>query len=268
MASAPEITTVAELPDARIGVLYSSTLVASGDPTPTWSVSTGSLPSGLSLSTAGVISGTPTTAESQTVTVTAANTSGSDSLEFSITVLAADIASVADLAEHLGETIPAGQTAAAQAAIDNATAALRARCSRTLTQGRETATITATSPVVDLPETPVVTVHSVTVDGTAVAESATGYVLNADGSLIFASMPYLATVVVDYTYGFAADSKEYATAKGLVLRRAERTFNNPRNRSAYSGPEALNYTTDAPSRTWTTDELAEIALIERPGGFA
>jgi len=44
-----------------IGVPYSQTLTASGGTTPyTWAVMSGSLPSGLSLSNAGVLSGTPT----------------------------------------------------------------------------------------------------------------------------------------------------------------------------------------------------------------
>jgi hypothetical protein len=48
------------LPSAAVGSSYSVQLTASGDPPLTWSVSSGSLPAGLSLSTAGLISGTPT----------------------------------------------------------------------------------------------------------------------------------------------------------------------------------------------------------------
>jgi len=64
------------LPDGEAGLPYSQTLQVSGGQAPfTWT-STGSLPSGLDLSPAGVISGTPTTAgQSSTVTfiVTDAN---------------------------------------------------------------------------------------------------------------------------------------------------------------------------------------------------
>ena len=48
------------LPNATIGVAYSQTLTATGGTTPyTWSIVTGALPAGLSLSSSGVISGTP-----------------------------------------------------------------------------------------------------------------------------------------------------------------------------------------------------------------
>jgi hypothetical protein len=49
------------LPAGTIGTSYSQTLAATGGTTPyTWSKTTGSLPAGFTLSTAGVISGTPT----------------------------------------------------------------------------------------------------------------------------------------------------------------------------------------------------------------
>ncbi|MGD0585241.1 MAG: Ig domain-containing protein [Oryzomonas sp.] len=56
--------TTASLPSASVTTAYSQTLVASGGKAPyTWALATGSvLPAGLTLSTSGVISGTPTTA--------------------------------------------------------------------------------------------------------------------------------------------------------------------------------------------------------------
>ena len=64
---APTITTTS-LPGGTVGESYSATLEATGGATPyTWSVASGSLPGGLSLSSAGVISGTPTTAGTSTV---------------------------------------------------------------------------------------------------------------------------------------------------------------------------------------------------------
>ena len=62
--STPPLTiTTASLPDGAAGVAYSATLSASGGTSPYfWTLSTGALPPGLSLSTSGVISGTPTTA--------------------------------------------------------------------------------------------------------------------------------------------------------------------------------------------------------------
>ena len=62
------------LPDGVVGTPYSQSEAASGGITPyTWSFSAGALPDGLSLSSAGIITGTPTTAVSNvgfTVTVT------------------------------------------------------------------------------------------------------------------------------------------------------------------------------------------------------
>ena len=55
------VTTTPILPDAIIGVPYSATLQTGGGTAPVlWSLISGALPPGLQLSTAGVISGTPT----------------------------------------------------------------------------------------------------------------------------------------------------------------------------------------------------------------
>ncbi|HTO45284.1 MAG TPA: putative Ig domain-containing protein [Burkholderiales bacterium] len=55
------ITSPATLPAAQVGVPYSFTLTATGGTPPyAWSLASGSLPAGLSLSASGLISGTPT----------------------------------------------------------------------------------------------------------------------------------------------------------------------------------------------------------------
>lgn len=69
--------TTTTLPDGTVGTAYSQTLAASGGfPPYTWALTTGTLPDGLSISTAGAITGTPTTSGPQTVTVTATDTDG------------------------------------------------------------------------------------------------------------------------------------------------------------------------------------------------
>lgn len=77
IASPLTVTTAATLPDAIVGVPYSATLQAGGGFSPfTWSLTTGSLPAGLQLSSGGVISGTPTAAvTSASFTATAQDSS-------------------------------------------------------------------------------------------------------------------------------------------------------------------------------------------------
>lgn len=76
--AAPVVTlTLAALPDASAYTPYSQALSASGGVTPhSFAVTAGSLPSGLSLSTAGVLSGTPGGTGTYTFTVTATDNSG------------------------------------------------------------------------------------------------------------------------------------------------------------------------------------------------
>jgi len=61
---APLTITTATVPNGVVNVAYTSTqLVATGGATPyTWTISAGALPAGMTLSSAGVVSGTPTTA--------------------------------------------------------------------------------------------------------------------------------------------------------------------------------------------------------------
>jgi Putative Ig domain len=70
---------VADTPPAGIvGVSYSYTFTASGTPAPTFSVSSGTLPSYLTFNpTTGVLSGVPNTVQTETFVVTATNSQGS-----------------------------------------------------------------------------------------------------------------------------------------------------------------------------------------------
>src|SRR5579872_3377258 len=57
----PPVITTATLPAATVGVAYSQTIAETGGVQPfTWSISAGNLPAGLTVSSSGVISGTPT----------------------------------------------------------------------------------------------------------------------------------------------------------------------------------------------------------------
>ena len=96
-ASPVEITT-GSLPGGQVGTSYSTTLSASsGTPPYTWSVSSGSLPAGLGLSSSGVISGTPSTSGTSEFTVSVKDSGSpatSANASFSITVAAASAYSV------------------------------------------------------------------------------------------------------------------------------------------------------------------------------
>ena len=87
-ASAVQITT-SSLPNGQVQAAYSATLQATGGTTPyTWSVTSGTLPAGLSLTaSSGAISGTPTTAGTSSFTIQVADSAGNKaSAGFSITV--------------------------------------------------------------------------------------------------------------------------------------------------------------------------------------
>lgn len=90
--SVPVITTIT-LNAMYVGVAFSQQLFATGNPAPTWAVSTGPIVAGLSLSAAGLLSGTPTTAGAYGFTVTATNSQGSDPQVYAGSVSAAAAAS-------------------------------------------------------------------------------------------------------------------------------------------------------------------------------
>jgi hypothetical protein len=87
---APLAVTTTSLPAAAGGQPYSATLAATGGIPPySWSVTSGSLPPGLTLSTAGVISGTPHVAGTYSFTVTVSDSESpamTASATFSISV--------------------------------------------------------------------------------------------------------------------------------------------------------------------------------------
>lgn len=72
-------------PAATQGVAYSAQITASGLPLPTFSVTSGSLPAGLTMSSSGLVSGTPTGGTS-TFEVTATNVAGTDTLSCDLQV--------------------------------------------------------------------------------------------------------------------------------------------------------------------------------------
>lgn len=83
----PPTITTASLPNGEAGTTYNQTLEATGSDTITWSVTSGSLPAGLTLDrSTGEIAGTPTTVETSNFTVKAENDYGNDSTQFTLTI--------------------------------------------------------------------------------------------------------------------------------------------------------------------------------------
>ncbi len=83
--AAPAITT-GSLTNGLYQAAYSKQLEANGGGNMEWTLASGSLPAGLSLSKAGVISGTPTECGTKTITVQATNEKGSVTKQLTLTV--------------------------------------------------------------------------------------------------------------------------------------------------------------------------------------
>ena len=82
--------TTSGLPGATVGTSYSTTLAASGGSgTKSWAITAGSLPAGLSLSSSGVLSGTPTAPGTASFTAKVSAGSASSQRQFSLGVAAA-----------------------------------------------------------------------------------------------------------------------------------------------------------------------------------
>jgi hypothetical protein len=99
--------TTSGLPEATVGTAYSTTLSASGGSgAKTWTVAAGSLPAGLSLSSNGVMSGTPTAPGTASFTARVSAGGASSQRQFSLGVaaglaIAAPVTKVAEVAVPL-----------------------------------------------------------------------------------------------------------------------------------------------------------------------
>jgi hypothetical protein len=83
--AAPSITT-SSLPEANVGSSYSTSFAASGGGAQSWSIASGSLPSGLTLGSNGVLSGTPQNAGNATFTVKVTSNGASSQKQFTLAV--------------------------------------------------------------------------------------------------------------------------------------------------------------------------------------
>ena len=93
-------TNFAAPPSGSIGTAYSYTLTATGGTTPyTWSVNSGTLPPGITLSSAGVLSGTPTTTGSYTFSVSVVDANnGVSTASITLVITAAPVLTISSTA--------------------------------------------------------------------------------------------------------------------------------------------------------------------------
>lgn len=85
-ASAPSNLLPSSLASGTVGTAYSVQFTATGTDPKTWSITSGTLPAGLTFSSSGLLSGTPTAAASGSITFTATNAIGSANTSLSLTV--------------------------------------------------------------------------------------------------------------------------------------------------------------------------------------
>ena len=109
IAATPVQISNASVPSGQVGTAYSMTLASSGGTTPySWTISSGALPAGLTLPTAGTISGTPTVSGSFTFTVkvTDSTTPTAQTATESLTITVAAAVSPVTITTSM---LPAGQ---------------------------------------------------------------------------------------------------------------------------------------------------------------
>jgi len=146
--SVPPAITTASLPNGTVGTVYSQTLTATGDTPITWSIVSGNLPNGLSLS-GDTISGTPSTAGTFNFTVIATNGAGNDTKALSITISDSPPVSVTSVTLNKSSTsLTVGDTETLIATVNPSNAANKAVSWTTSDSGAVTVnngTITAIS---------------------------------------------------------------------------------------------------------------------------
>lgn len=82
ISSSIQITTAATLPAGSVNFFYSQTLAASGGTPPySWSISSGSLPTGIFISTLGILSGTPTSGGTYAFVVRVVDATGANTTQ-------------------------------------------------------------------------------------------------------------------------------------------------------------------------------------------
>lgn len=223
------------LADGLVAAAYSETLIATGGTTPiAWSLHAGSLPGGLSLSAAGAITGTPTTAETQTFTVRVTDTNAiTQDMELDITI---DAVAISDLVMDQIEDLPCGTVGSAYSETMAASGGVAPRVwtqpagslpagvtlsSGGLLSGTPTASGTATftlrvtdaaSTVVNLSASLIINSATMRITAPEIATGTVGTAYSQDLSVNGGTGPYVWTVSV----GAFPAGLEIASATGTI----------------------------------------------------
>ena len=154
--SSMSITTVSPLTGGMVAASYSQQLAATGGNAPyAWSIVSGSLPAGMTLSTAGLLSGTPTAAGTFNFTVQLTDATGTVITKtFALTIAAANVLDHFQW-DYVGTGLNAGTPFAVQITARDSTGALVPSFNGTVSlSGLSTAGAAGTSPVVITEVTP------------------------------------------------------------------------------------------------------------------
>ena len=236
-ASTPPVITTTTLPNGSMGMTYSQILAATGDTPIAWTIDSGNLPDGLTLSNGGVISGIPKATGTFNFTIRAMNSTGSDTKTLRILI---------------SSTAPVNQTITAAAGSGGSISPVGAVS--VLEGGSQTFTITANDGY---------SISSVTVDGINHGNISLYTFTNVSGNhTIHVEFQYTGTGSDDdYTLRTLTDSATGITASGYISAGAVLTVGN-----MTLGSDAVCNTI----RSWINDEDYALLLgvdISLSGSF-
>ncbi|HUN06756.1 MAG TPA: putative Ig domain-containing protein, partial [Aggregatilineales bacterium] len=243
---APTITSAAPL-GGTVGTAYSHTYTASGTTPISFALTSGALPPGLTLSTAGVLSGNPTTAGTFTGTVTASNgTNPNATQSFSITIAPAStgtaptITSAAPAGGMVGAAYSHTYTATGTTPISYWVSAGNLPPGLTLTAGG----VLSGTPTTTGSYSGEVTAGNGTAPNATQAFNITISTLPTGGApAITSALPWDGTVGIAYTHSFVASGNNPITfaltsgqlPPGIVLSSNGGMSGTPNTAGTYSG---------------------------------
>jgi hypothetical protein len=170
-STVPLIASTHSLPSGTIGVAYSQAVIATGGIPPyAWTITSGNLPAGLSLSTSGVISGTPITAGSTSVSFKVTDNSNATATQsIIITINNGTITTTTTTAPVTTTTAPVATTTTAPVTTTTTAPVTTTTTAPVTTTTTARVTTTTTAPVATTTTAPVTTTTTAPVTTTTTA---------------------------------------------------------------------------------------------------